>query len=188
MEYYIIINGEKSGPHALGQLKMLGVGPDTYVWCQGMPDWAFAKDVAEVAAVIIPARPNVPPTPQAPKQTYQQPYQQQPYQQQQQYQQPRQQTFQQPQQQYQQPAGVDKAASFNWIPLSIIATVLGSMIYLVGGIPGAIGIAKAVTARKAFNVGDYATAAANNRVAMILSIVSGGIFAVFFTIILIAVS
>lgn len=185
MEYHIIINGEKSGPHPLDRLKMLGVGPDTYVWCQGMDDWAFAKDVAEVAAVIDAPVQDIPPfKPQQPlcQQTYKQQvqapqgYDSQEYQHQGQ---------DRPGYTTRQNTGNDgKPAFFNWLPLAIVATVLGSIIYFAGGIPGAIAIPKAIAARRAYNAGDYAAAAANNRIAMILSIVSGGIFAIFFTIVL----
>lgn len=48
MKYFAIIDDEQRGPFELGQLAEAGVTPDTYVWCKDMPDWAQAREVADI--------------------------------------------------------------------------------------------------------------------------------------------
>lgn len=43
-----MIDGERQGPFELEQLADVGVRPDTYVWCKGMPDWQPAEEVADI--------------------------------------------------------------------------------------------------------------------------------------------
>lgn len=74
--YYIDAAGKQYGPFAAAELANLGVTPTTYVWCAGMANWAFAKDVPEVASYLnAPQAPvNPQPAPQyAPGQTYSDP-------------------------------------------------------------------------------------------------------------------
>lgn len=47
-KYYAMLHGTSAGPYTLAELHAAGVGPDTYVWCKGMSDWAKAEDVAEI--------------------------------------------------------------------------------------------------------------------------------------------
>ena len=97
MKYFIVNNGQQAGPFELHELLANGLNANSYVWCEGMPNWLPATQVPEVAALLRPT----PPPP-----GYQQPYQQPGYQQPD-YQQPgsQQPGYQQPYQQpgYQQP-------------------------------------------------------------------------------------
>ena len=97
MKYFIINNEQQAGPFELHELLANGLNANSYVWCEGMPNWLPATQVPEVAALLQ----QTPPPP-----GYQQPYQQPGYQQPD-YQQPgsQQPGYQQPgyQQPYQQP-------------------------------------------------------------------------------------
>ncbi len=46
--YFIIVNGNQSGPHAVSQLLQNGVQRDTLVWAEGMHDWVIAQNVPEL--------------------------------------------------------------------------------------------------------------------------------------------
>lgn len=52
-QYYIGKNNERLGPFPVEQLIANGITPDTLVWCTGMPGWAKAKDVPEVAELSL---------------------------------------------------------------------------------------------------------------------------------------
>lgn len=52
-EYYIIIDGERQGPYAKDALKIVGVNEDTYVWRSGLPDWVRARELPELADVLM---------------------------------------------------------------------------------------------------------------------------------------
>ncbi|MBP3725698.1 MAG: DUF4339 domain-containing protein [Bacteroidaceae bacterium] len=52
MDYYILVNGQQTGPFSVDQLGVTGVEPDTMVWTEGMTDWQPAVQVAELAAVV----------------------------------------------------------------------------------------------------------------------------------------
>ena len=75
MNYYIIVNGQQTGPFSVEQLSVTGINPDTMVWTEGMPEWAPAWQVSELSSVLKPvdasAQPSV-----APVQPEQQPMQQ----------------------------------------------------------------------------------------------------------------
>ena len=98
MKYFIVNNGQQAGPFELHELLANGLNANSYVWCEGMPNWLPATQVPEVAALLQQAPP--PPGYQQPYQNpgYQQPDYQQPGYQQPGYQQP---GYQQPG--YQQP-------------------------------------------------------------------------------------
>ena len=72
MKYFIVNNGQQAGPFELHELLANGLNDNSYVWCEGMPNWLPATQVPEVAALLQQA----PPPP-----GYQQPYQQPGYQQ-----------------------------------------------------------------------------------------------------------
>ena len=72
MKYFIVNNGQQAGPFELHELLANGLNANSYVWCEGMPNWLPATQVPEVAALLQQA----PPPP-----GYQQPYQQPGYQQ-----------------------------------------------------------------------------------------------------------
>ena len=53
MKFWIRVNGEQVGPMDIEQLKGQNITPTTYVWCAGMKDWSYARDVADLQDVII---------------------------------------------------------------------------------------------------------------------------------------
>lgn len=59
--YYNNAKGQQIGPVDLETLKNSGITPTTLVWCEGMPQWAEAKDVPEVCAFF--SAPGGHPTP-----------------------------------------------------------------------------------------------------------------------------
>ena len=70
VQYHISVNGSQAGPFNMQQLAQMAQGgqltPQTYVWKQGMPNWAFAKDVAELASLFAPPAPGSMPPPPPP--------------------------------------------------------------------------------------------------------------------------
>lgn len=53
MNYWLIIQGEKIGPVSLEQLKTeYNIRPDTLVWHEGMPAWAQARTLPELAGLF----------------------------------------------------------------------------------------------------------------------------------------
>lgn len=55
-DYYIIdANGQQTGPFPGKALKLRGVTPDTFVWCDGMgSNWAKAGDIDELKPLFAP--------------------------------------------------------------------------------------------------------------------------------------
>lgn len=51
--YYIHNGNESSGPFGLEELKSKKITLKTPVWCQGMEDWKYAGEVAELTSVIM---------------------------------------------------------------------------------------------------------------------------------------
>lgn len=70
VQYHISVNGSQAGPFNMQQLAQMAqsgqLTPQTYVWKQGMPNWAFAKDVAELASLFAPPAPGSMPPPPPP--------------------------------------------------------------------------------------------------------------------------
>jgi len=64
--YYAYINGQQMGPFPIPTLQQMAAQgqftPDTQVWKQGMPGWAAANTVPELASVFG-ATPPPPPMP-----------------------------------------------------------------------------------------------------------------------------
>lgn len=67
-QYYLVINGEKSGPFTIDQLATQQLTPETPVWTEGMSDWMPVQQVAELSSLFAPqtsgpemAQPTVPP-------------------------------------------------------------------------------------------------------------------------------
>lgn len=52
MKFWIRINGLQEGPMEVEQMKEYNITPTTYVWCAGMKDWAYARDVEDLREVI----------------------------------------------------------------------------------------------------------------------------------------
>lgn len=70
VQYHVSINGAQSGPFNLQELKMMAqsgqITRQTYVWKQGMANWDFAGNVAELASIFAPPAPGTPPPPPMP--------------------------------------------------------------------------------------------------------------------------
>lgn len=68
MDYFILVNGQNQGPYNVETLRSMGITPDTYVWTQGMEQWAPAGQIPELQSIFGNAQqPGQPP--------YQPPYQ-----------------------------------------------------------------------------------------------------------------
>lgn len=52
MKFWIRINGLQEGPMEISEMKDRNITPTTYVWCAGMKDWAYARDVEDLKDVI----------------------------------------------------------------------------------------------------------------------------------------
>ena len=71
VQYHISVNGAQAGPYNMQQLAQMAQNGQltlqTYVWKQGMANWAFAKDVPELASLFAPPAPgSMPPPPPMP--------------------------------------------------------------------------------------------------------------------------
>ena len=67
--FMVANNGQQSGPYTIPQIQQFiaagQITKQTYVWKQGMANWAFAETVPELAGLFAPTPPPVPPTPPA---------------------------------------------------------------------------------------------------------------------------
>ena len=70
MNYYILVNGQQTGPFSIEQLGVTGIEPDTMVWTEGMSEWQPAWQVAALATIMKPGNTAAapPPQPAAPQQ------------------------------------------------------------------------------------------------------------------------
>ena len=70
VQYYVSNNGQQMGPYNMQQLQQLAqsgqLTQQTYVWKQGMANWDFAGNVAELAIVFGPPAGTPPPPPPPP--------------------------------------------------------------------------------------------------------------------------
>ena len=71
VQYPISVNGAQAGPYNMQHLAKMAQNRQltlqTYVWKQGMANWAFAKDVPELASLFAPPAPgSMPPPPPMP--------------------------------------------------------------------------------------------------------------------------
>lgn len=48
-KYFIIINGQQSGPYDLYELKNAGLRPDSHVWREGLENWVPASSLPELS-------------------------------------------------------------------------------------------------------------------------------------------
>lgn len=60
MNYYINENGQQYGPFTIDQLRMRGITGETPVWCEGMSQWALARNIPELIEILRPAPPQPP--------------------------------------------------------------------------------------------------------------------------------
>ena len=67
IQFNVVVNGQSAGPFDMNALQqMIAAGTltkDTLVWKVGMPAWAAASTVPELASLFTPAVPPVPPVP-----------------------------------------------------------------------------------------------------------------------------
>ncbi len=70
VQYYIFINNQQVGPMNMSQMAAYvnsgQLNQSTLVWRDGMPQWAAAGSLAELAQLFAPATPPMPPTPPIP--------------------------------------------------------------------------------------------------------------------------
>lgn len=71
VNFFLSVNGQQQGPFNMPILQQMAqtgqLTPQTYVWKQGMANWAFARDVPELAGLFAPPAPgSVPPPPPIP--------------------------------------------------------------------------------------------------------------------------
>ncbi len=135
-QYFFVKDNQKMGPVPAGELLQNGVGPDTLVWTEGLPDWVPASGLIELQPLFAPAAPAQPAAPVAPQAPaapqYQQPQYQQPQYQQPQYQQPQ---YQQPVANQQSLQNVCKIILYILLGLSALGglfTFFGSFSYFGG--------------------------------------------------------
>lgn len=145
-EYFIVEGDNRVGPLSISQLAEKGIEPSTLVWTAGMPDWARADTIPELAPLLANttridesesafgsyARPVNPPA-----NPYGQPY-----------------GAYNPVNQ----AGGYSNPPVNWKTLAIIATVVGFLFSCIGGIVGIFAITNASKAENAMRYGDNITA------------------------------
>jgi hypothetical protein len=70
-EYFVVIDGDKSGPHDLATLEAMakagGLAPEMLCWAAGWADWKAVSDVPDLAALLTadgpPPVPDAAPTP-----------------------------------------------------------------------------------------------------------------------------
>jgi hypothetical protein len=52
VDYYIASDQQRLGPFTIEQLAMQGLQPNTFVWREGMPEWAPASTVPELLPLL----------------------------------------------------------------------------------------------------------------------------------------
>jgi hypothetical protein len=66
-QYMVYANGQQSGPFTIPQLQQMvmqgTLNQQTYVWKQGMANWAAAGTVAELGTLFMTNTPPPPPPP-----------------------------------------------------------------------------------------------------------------------------
>ena len=67
VNYMVAVNGQQYGPYNLQQLQQMAqsgqINASTLVWTQGMPQWAAAGSVPELANLFMATPPPMPPVP-----------------------------------------------------------------------------------------------------------------------------
>lgn len=68
MQYWIIVNGEPTGPYELEEVLKMNLDPETPVWHEGMSDWRPASTIVELGGQNINEVkiPPIPPIPEIP--------------------------------------------------------------------------------------------------------------------------
>ena len=52
MKYYIARDNKPVGPLELDELRLYSIGPDTFIWVPGSPDWKEARNFPEVMSIV----------------------------------------------------------------------------------------------------------------------------------------
>lgn len=162
--YYIIENGNQQGPFTISQLSFRNVQPTTYVWTEGMADWAQASTLPELSSLFGYTGGNL----QRPingynaGQPFQQPAQQQP------------QNWQQSGNGYGNNYGNYDGTPVphtNWMPWAIVCIVAGIFFSCITMILGIIATTKASSANRSYQMGDKTRGDSENTTARTLCIV-----------------
>ena len=70
VQYMVAVNGQQYGPYSMQQMVQMAqngqINASTLVWTQGMPQWAAAGSVPELAQLFMPTPPPMPGAPAAP--------------------------------------------------------------------------------------------------------------------------
>lgn len=59
--WYIIFNGQQVGPMPEEELTNYGLNRNSMVWTEGMPEWAKAESVPELAGMLYAEEASIPP-------------------------------------------------------------------------------------------------------------------------------
>ncbi|MBR4854884.1 MAG: SPFH domain-containing protein [Alistipes sp.] len=66
VQYMVAINGQQYGPYNIQQMQQMAqsgqINASVFVWAQGMPQWAAAGSVPELASLFMATPPPMPPT------------------------------------------------------------------------------------------------------------------------------
>lgn len=151
----MISNGAQTGPFSLDEMRMKGISPDTMVWHQGLTDWVRADSVPELREVLdsgsafgaYSEAPVVPPSQPAPYDG--------------------------------QGGSIGNGGNLgrggyhrNWLPLSIVATVVGALFSCLGLIFGVIAIVNSSKANKLYEAGRDSLGDVKNSTARTMCIIA----------------
>ncbi len=164
-QYYIVVDGNSTGPFSKEGLMAQGINRETLVWREGMSEWAPASSVPELTDMFVIVNPGGFTQPNPPHPQYGPNVNRNPYSTQQQY-----------QQQYPQPgANYNPQRStppYNWMTWAIVGTIVGFFTSCIGVIFGIIGIVQANKANTFYAMGDYYAGDSANSTAKIMTIIS----------------
>lgn len=174
MLYFMIINGSQAGPFRIDELIGRGLTPDTYVWHEGMTDWAKARTLPDLA-VLFSGKQNDryydneqrrQPDNNGNFRGQERPYYDEPYQGQ------RRNDYYNGNNPYgrsQYPAPIPHT---NWLPWAVVSTVLNCFASCIGLIFSIIGIVQANKANNMYAQGMQAEGDAANATAKTMTIIS----------------
>ena len=148
-QYYIISDGAQKGPYSFDQLRMIGLGPDTFVWTPGMEDWKRAGEIPQLSSLF-----GLSAEEESAFGSYARPQEPEPYQ-----------PSSMP------PIRETMIPHTNWMPWAIAATVVGLLFSCIGMIFGIIGIVNASKANNYYMIGDEVNGKMSNSTARTMTII-----------------
>ena len=140
--YFAIINGNQIGPVSKTNLKAEGLTPETYVWREGMKDWVKAVELPELADLFVEDSAF------GGYARVEEPFA------------------------YNSMNHYAPIPHTNWLPWAIVGTVVGSLFSCIALIFGAIGINRAMSANKFYDIGNKELGDRANSSARTMSIVA----------------